>query len=837
MMRCSARSFSVAFCVLNGFVAQAQMPFLRGDANDDGRVSIADAYYIAQWLHGGGPPPPCVKAADANDDGLIRTSGAGGLSAGNDVRTIEISISCGDLEHPAVTGCLSHDGIAVPRDAPGEDPTPDGLPCDSYTGRARPVDDPAAKLEILDATCPGGKNSLAVLKLRMSHSRPIGRFWGTFDGVGLFADAAGVSGSLSIDPRDSYSDYAVVNRGQVFFADLRDPRRLEPLLPGSDILVLKIYLLLEPGARAGVYPITLLEGELADAATGAAILPTLVDGLLVVEEDVAPDALPERNGRTEFCRGSETLPPTGPEDMQVAYRMGLLPGEKGSRVTVPLWIHANAPIEAFSFAFSYQRDAVKLVRVLPREDGRTWASFQADNTQRTDPAQPLDDVWGEAVFSAVDPAGFLPPRVLHHVLDFEFEVSPTAPDGLVRMELTFPSAGSELPDHVEPKTDFKAFGKWLGLDSITCTDAPRWDEGGILIGDTTTAFLRGDANADGVVSLADAVLIGHGTQREGPRIRCLDAADANDDGGANYGDAVRLFRHLIEPPSVETAIPAPFPEPGVDGTLDTILCDDYRVIPAAHTDDVVRLGTLSAVPGESVLIPIYMSASRELQGYEVVIRYDPAVFTPTAGRIRLEGSPFEAVSSDLGLNYVASSLLPEHIVVVFTSNAIRPGTVPAGQDILVGRIGGYVSDTLQPGDEIVLEPVASVANALPRDDSFRTEMIVMEDNRPVPRLPTLEAGFVRIVDGSESTFLRGDANGDLAVNISDAVFTLAYLFLGGTEPACPDAADADDSGKIELTDAVFTLSFLFSGGGARPLPPPYPDRGRDAQPDDLQPCR
>ncbi len=127
MMRCSARSFSVAFCVLNGFVAQAQMPFLRGDANDDGRVSIADAYYIAQWLHGGGPPPPCVKAADANDDGLIRTSGAGGLSAGNDVRTIEISISCGDLEHPAVTGCLSHDGIAVPRDAPGEDPRRTGF--------------------------------------------------------------------------------------------------------------------------------------------------------------------------------------------------------------------------------------------------------------------------------------------------------------------------------------------------------------------------------------------------------------------------------------------------------------------------------------------------------------------------------------------------------------------------------------------------------------------------------------------------------------------------------------------------------------------------------------
>ncbi len=64
----------------------------------------------------------------------------------------------------------------------------------------------------------------------------------------------------------------------------------------------------------------------------------------------------------------------------------------------------------------------------------------------------------------------------------------------------------------------------------------------------------------------------------------------------------------------------------------------------------------------------------------------------------------------------------------------------------------------------------------------------------------------------------------------------ASAFLGGTEPTCPDAADADDSGKIELTDAVFTLSFLF-GGGSRPLPLPYPERGRDGEMDKLTPCK
>ena len=40
-------------------------------------------------------------------------------------------------------------------------------------------------------------------------------------------------------------------------------------------------------------------------------------------------------------------------------------------------------------------------------------------------------------------------------------------------------------------------------------------------------------------------------------------------------------------------------------------------------------------------------------------------------------------------------------------------------------------------------------------------------------------------------FLRGDANSDTGIDISDAVFTLTYLFSGGGEPTCKDAADAD----------------------------------------------
>ena len=49
-------------------------------------------------------------------------------------------------------------------------------------------------------------------------------------------------------------------------------------------------------------------------------------------------------------------------------------------------------------------------------------------------------------------------------------------------------------------------------------------------------------------------------------------------------------------------------------------------------------------------------------------------------------------------------------------------------------------------------------------------------------------------------FFRGDADNSGAVNITDGIFVLNFLFLGGPDPSCMDAADADDSGATNITD-------------------------------------
>ncbi len=83
-------------------------------------------------------------------------------------------------------------------------------------------------------------------------------------------------------------------------------------------------------------------------------------------------------------------------------------------------------------------------------------------------------------------------------------------------------------------------------------------------------------------------------------------------------------------------------------------------------------------------------------------------------------------------------------------------------------------------------------------------------------------------------FVRGDANRDGPVNISDPIFTLSSLFLGVGTIRCEDALDSTDDGRIDLSDAVHTLGYLFLGG---PEPAaPFPEASADPTPDDLG-CR
>ena len=78
-------------------------------------------------------------------------------------------------------------------------------------------------------------------------------------------------------------------------------------------------------------------------------------------------------------------------------------------------------------------------------------------------------------------------------------------------------------------------------------------------------------------------------------------------------------------------------------------------------------------------------------------------------------------------------------------------------------------------------------------------------------------------------FQRGDANMDGRVDLSDVIYLLSYIHLGGKIPGCLDAADFNNDGKLDTTndhtDATYLLNHLFLGGPV--LPDPYQKCGVD----------
>jgi len=114
-----------------------------------------------------------------------------------------------------------------------------------------------------------------------------------------------------------------------------------------------------------------------------------------------------------------------------------------------------------------------------------------------------------------------------------------------------------------------------GLYEVTCTvQGPAEGEPGnsLLVSHTVEVgyrFVRGDANADGRLTLDDVIHIAYCLFGLSQPLNCEDAFDTNDSGKLDLADVLYLATYLFRsgPPC-----PAPFPDPGIDPTPDGIEC-------------------------------------------------------------------------------------------------------------------------------------------------------------------------------------------------------------------------------------------------------------------------
>ena len=64
------------------------------------------------------------------------------------------------------------------------------------------------------------------------------------------------------------------------------------------------------------------------------------------------------------------------------------------------------------------------------------------------------------------------------------------------------------------------------------------------------------------------------------------------------------------------------------------------------------------------------------------------------------------------------------------------------------------------------------------------------------------------------SIICGDTDGSDEIDISDAVFLIAYIFNGGTAPNPLENADVDCSSAVDISDAVYLIAYIFNGGSA-----------------------
>lgn len=362
------------------------------------------------------------------------------------------------------------------------------------------------------------------------------------------------------------------------------------------------------------------------------------------------------------------------------------------------------------------------------------------------------------------------------------------------------------------------------------------------------AFVRGDANADGQLTLSDVFAVLRNNLL-GDRVRCQDAADVDDDGGLDQIDGLYLVRALFFRDSL---IPAPFPEPGPDPTGDSLDCRggirrknrglgaggqlrcedpdavaDLEFIHFRHGVDVIA-------GQEHVRVPIAMNSPvGDVEGLTLSFHAPPSAVRLES--IDVEGGVYDwlGVRPDWVIPY--GEQRSEGFLALTLVMSLSPpfSLLPKFHDGVVAHLQFSVSPDLPAGSEfeILFQDIPSRRGSPP----IRNELS-RNGARHVYGACSLS---VRVVSEQE-LFVRGDANRDWLINMSDVVTILSGLFGGtgrrGAEERggnrfqgvfpCPDAADVDDDGRIQVNDAVYLALHLFQGGP--PPLAPFPQPGRDS---------
>jgi len=324
-------------------------------------------------------------------------------------------------------------------------------------------------------------------------------------------------------------------------------------------------------------------------------------------------------------------------------------------------------------------------------------------------------------------------------------------------------------------------------------------------------FIRGDANGDGNLNLDDSVFLAAYLYSGGAPPPVESAGNANDNGAVELGDITTILEFAFLSGSFP---PAPFPFPGTDPTPGPF---DPPLDPMVE----ISLPDQKVVPGQSGLsLQLSISTASVLNGVEVALTYDPATITVEGfdvgnSILGTAGAEFirQEVSTDPADPYAWLG------AIVDWATPIDGHFMPAGDDLPLALL------------QISIDPAANAPQVtqIAYTDGVgsppKRNLVVLNDGET--RRPSTTGGMIEV----EVVFIRSDSNHDCVVDVSDVIYSVSWLFQGGPDHPCDDAADTNNDGIINLADPVYLLNYLFQDG---PAPSePFPLSGLDPDSDAL----
>jgi hypothetical protein len=248
-----------------------------------------------------------------------------------------------------------------------------------------------------------------------------------------------------------------------------------------------------------------------------------------------------------------------------------------------------------------------------------------------------------------------------------------------------------------------------------------------------------------------------------------------------------------------------------------------------------RVGSAEAGEDRQAQVPFVLRADVPVGAYSFSLDFDEDVLEATEVEVvwrKPDGSDygFKVFETNNERERPGSGGVDEGWVLgaaVFDFQA--PVTLPANTDNELIRLHFDV----RPGSAAGVTEIRFLDGAQPRRSPPVPNVISAFGRSYPPELGSSYVfinGFVNVLpDGT--LFIRGDSNGDAAVDVGDARHVLGYLFQGQESPTCLDAADANDDGRLSVTDPIAILGSLFLGSGR--LPEPHGPAGEDPTPDAL----